>query len=163
MSRGLPALCALSVLVVASTPAVADSVDAWTDAKGRRHYSDNASEPQASRVSPELLKSKPVPAQPPEQIAPSFRREVQARCAQAQERLALYAQSGEIIEQTATGVEYTLPETQRARVMDELKADERRYCSRGAVVTLWRQRTTPPPPPAVPPGAEPVPISQSGF
>lgn len=156
----LPMVCVLGLL---AQPAAADSVYEWTDAKGMRHYSDKAAVPRANRVNTELLKSKPVPPEPPERIAPSFRAQVRARCDQARERLALYAQSGEIIEHTATGVEYTLPEHQRSRVMQELRRDEQRYCSPGAVATLWRQRTQPPPPPAVPPGAEPVPITPSGF
>lgn len=154
------------VLAVALTwcaaPALAESVYQWTDADGTRHYSDKPV-PSAKRVDPELLKSKPIPPSAPVLIPPSFRQSVARQCGDARERLALYEQSGEVIETTDTGVEYTLPETQRQRVLGELRGNRDKFCARGATERLWKQANTVPDKLQVPAEAEAVPISPSGF
>lgn len=140
----------------------AESVYQWTDSDGTKHYSDKPV-PAAKRVNPELLKSNPIPPRAPLQIAPSFRQSVARQCADAKERLALYEQSGVVIEKTDTGVEYALPENQRQRVLAELRSNRDRYCARGATERLWREATAVPPKLTVPEDAEAVPISPSGF
>lgn len=151
-----------ALLMCYGAPALAESVYQWTDADGNKHYSDKPV-PSAQRVDPELLKTKPIPPKPPVLIPPSFRQSVARQCSDAQERLGLYEQSGEVIETTDTGVEYSLPENQRQRVLAELRGNRDKYCARGATERLWRQATAIPEKPKVPDEAEVVPISPSGF
>lgn len=142
--------------------AAAESVYQWTDANGTKHYSDKPV-PAAKPVDTELLKSKPVPPTPPVQVPSSFRESVARQCSNAKERLSLYEQSGEVIEKTDTGVDYALPETQRQKVLAELRSNRDRLCAGGAVKRLWMAANTPPDKLEVPPDAEPVRIAPSGF
>lgn len=151
-----------ALLTCFGVPAAAESVYQWTDANGNKHYSDKPV-PSATRVDPELLKSKPIPPKPPVLIPPSFRQSVASQCGDAKERLGLYEQSGEVIETTDTGVEYSLPENQRQRVLAELRGNRDKFCARGATERLWRQATAIPDKLTVPDEAERVPIAPSGF